>query len=73
MEARRRERTNAKRSLTRARNLLLTILDDNGDVDIIKGRFSKILSLRENVLARHEDYVASISDASEEKLDEEDE
>ena len=73
MDAKRRERTNAKRSLTRAQNLLLSILDDNSDVDIVKNRFSEVLILRENGHTSHEEYLAGIPDASEEKLEEEDE
>ena len=47
MDAKIRERTNAKRSLTRAQNLVFSILDGDDDVDIVKNRFSEVLTLRE--------------------------
>ena len=73
MENKKRDRIIAKRLLTRAQNRLFSAINAGNDIEIINSRFTDIITLRKNTELKHEEYIASFNNATEEIIKQEDE
>ena len=66
------QRTNAKRLLTRAQNRIKDAISASVDIEIIQQRFTEIKLLRRDVELKHEEFISSLENATEDAVAEED-
>ena len=73
MENKKRDRIISKRLLTRAQNRLVSAINVGNYIEMINRRFTEIITLRKNTELKHEEYIASFDNATEEIIKQEDE
>ena len=71
-EAKKRERTTAKRLFTRNVNSLKRAIDYRDDIDVLNNRFKSLKKCWEDVSQKHEEYIQSIRDEDDNLIEQED-
>ena len=55
-------RATSKRLFTRTKNILVQLINDNGNVDIIESRFCDLKALLTTVQSKHEKYIEDLGE-----------
>ena len=71
-EAKKKERTTAKRLFTRNANSLTKAIDYRDDIDVLKSRFKSLKKCWEEVSQKDEDYIQSLDGENYSLIEEED-